>query len=662
MNNRLSLEFGEAFARIPLTSSPRIVCGDALEVDWGDVLPPAECDYVLGNPPFGGSKYQSEEQRAQVKRIANVQKGTGTLDYVTAWFLKAGEYLQKGLRDSESKSGERTEAQAKGPMRIGFVATNSITQGEQVAALWPLIFDRLGLEIAFAHRTFAWKADIKGMAHVHVVIVGLALAADAPADRRLFSYPDVKGDAQESSHAAISPYLFDASGLDDPHLVVRNTRTALNGLPAMIIGSKPIDGGHYIFTDEQRETFLESEPGAALFLRPYIGSREFIQGGRRHILALHQAPPQVLSALPLVRERVASVRTYRAGRSSKPTQALAETPKLYHVDVLPEGPFLVVPKVSSERRHYVPIGWLEPPTIPSDLVFVLQDVTKPLFALLTSSMHMAWLRQIGGRLKSDYRYSIGLVYNTFPPPPAEPETLELLSPLADAVLEARADHPGATLADSTTRTSCRPAFADPTGRSTAPSTVCTGGAVSTPSATALNTCSASTNGCTPPSPPRLRQRRNAGAGQDGRREPDAPAESSTGRERGKPRSHRELPLQLRRRCRARCGVPAVDLSSPDKQARQADKGRDCHCGAKEGLVVRQQVRARSQSTRHDEKCQYLAGSGHEAPLSEGLLLHGMHMGLLLLRHRDDPVGGALLNLFVLPERPGRRQGSRVFLV
>ncbi len=447
MNNRLSLEFGEAFARIPLTSSPRIVCADALEIDWAEVLPPQECDFVLGNPPFGGAKYQSDEQRAQVRRIAGLGKSGGTLDYVTAWFLRAGEYLREGLLTPESRLGRRAKASAPKLMTIGFVATNSITQGEQVAQLWPQIFDRLGLEIAFAHRTFAWQSDIRGMAHVHVVIIGLTLATGTPADRRLFSYPDLKGDAQESRHAAISPYLFDAGGLANPHIVVRETTRPLHNLPRMIIGSKPIDGGHYIFKAEAREAFLEQEPGAEPFLRPYIGSREYLQGGGRFILALHDAPPEVLNDLPRVRERIASVRAYRASRKSKPTQALALTPKLYHVNVLPTEPFLVVPKVSSERREYVPIGWLDPPTVPSDLVFVLQGATKPLFALLTSAMHMAWLRQVGGRLKSDYRYSIGLVYNTFPPPPAEPEALERLAPLADAVLKARANHTGATLAE-----------------------------------------------------------------------------------------------------------------------------------------------------------------------------------------------------------------------
>ena len=447
MNNRLSLEFGQAFARIPLTSSPRIVCADALEIDWAEVLPPQECDFVLGNPPFGGAKYQSDEQRMQVRRIAGLGKSGGTLDYVTAWFLRAGEYLRKGLRTPESGPDQGVRMPTPKPMRIGFVATNSITQGEQVAQLWPLIFDRLGLEIAFAHRTFAWQSDIRGMAHVHVVIIGLTLAADTPVDRRLFSYPELKGDAEESRHAAISPYLFDAGGLANPHIVVRETSRALNGWPQLVSGSQPIDDGNYIFDDAQRANFLEEEPAAERFLRPYVGSREYIQRRQRWILALQTAEPSALATMPSVVRRMRAVRAFRAKSKRKSTLAIAKYPHSYNVEVLPAEPFLVVPKVSSERREYVPIGWLEPPTVPSDLVFVLQDATKPLFALLTSAMHMAWLRLVGGRLKSDYRYSIGTVYNTFPPPPADSKTLERLIPLADAVLEARANHPTATLAE-----------------------------------------------------------------------------------------------------------------------------------------------------------------------------------------------------------------------
>lgn len=428
MNNRLSLEFGQTFARIPLKKSPHIINGDALEVDWSAILPPEECSYVLGNPPFIGAKYQTAEQREQVRRIAALGKSGGTLDYVCAWFIKAGEYLQ----GSKAK--------------IGFVATNSITQGEQVAQLWPILFERCKVEITFAHRTFAWGSDARGKAHVHVVIIGLSGRENAPKERQLFTYDSVKGEPHVSLHKAVSPYLFDAGGLADPHIVVRETSKPINGLPKLIIGSKPIDGGNYIFTEEEKAALLEAEPEAEPFLRPYIGSQEFINGGGRWILALQDASPTVVANLPLVKDRIAKVREFRTNSKSEPTQALAASPTLYHVNIIPTAPFLVVPEVSSERREYIPIGWLEPPIIPSNLVRIIENANQFLFALLTSAMHMSWLRHISGRLKSDYRYSIGLVYNTFPMPPVDAESLLKLEPLAQAVLDARAAHPDATLA------------------------------------------------------------------------------------------------------------------------------------------------------------------------------------------------------------------------
>ena len=428
MNNRLSLEFGQTYVRIPLEKSPHIVHGDALETDWSGLLPPDECSFVLGNPPFVGAKFQTVEQRAQVRGIAALGRSGGTLDYVCAWFIKAGEYVNGG------------------DARIGFVATNSITQGEQVAQLWPILFGRCGMEIAFAHRTFAWGSDARGKAHVHVVILGIDRRGTARAEKRLFSYPDINGEPEETRHAALSPYLFDAGGLSDPHLVVREESVPINRMGKLLSGSQPIDNGEYIFNAESRDELLEAEPDAGAFLRPYVGAREYLQGGERWILALQGASPTTLRSLPCVRERMAAVRKFRAQSKRKSTLAIADYPTRYNVEVIPTASFMVVPKVSSERREYVPTGWLEPPTIPSDLVFVLQDATLADFALLTSAMHMAWLRHIGGRLKSDYRYSIGLVYNNFPLPPKDSD-LSLLEPLAQAVLDGRACHSGATLAD-----------------------------------------------------------------------------------------------------------------------------------------------------------------------------------------------------------------------
>ena len=428
MNNRLSLEFGQTFVRIPLEKSPHIVRGDALETDWSGLLPPGDCAFVFGNPPFVGAKYQTPDQRAQVRGIAALGKGGGTLDYVAAWFIRAGEYV----------SGSDA--------RIGFVATNSITQGEQVAQLWPVLFGRCKLEVAFAHRTFAWGSDARGKAHVHVVILGLDRRKAVRAEKRLFSYPELNGDPEESRHAALSPYLFDAGGLSDPHLVVREESTPINGMVQLLTGSQPIDDGQYIFDAAEHGAFLDAEPEAAPWLRPFIGAREYLHGGERWILALHDAPPEVLARMPRVRERIAAVRASRKRSKRKSTLKLADTPTLWQVNILPTAPFLVIPEVSSERREYAPIGWLEPPVIPSNKLRLLADATLTDFALLTSAMHMAWMRYIGGRLESRYQYSVGVTYNTFPMPP-KGANLSRLEPLAQAILDARAAHPGATLAE-----------------------------------------------------------------------------------------------------------------------------------------------------------------------------------------------------------------------
>ncbi len=428
MNNRLSLEFGETYARIPLKISPNIRHVDALEINWASVLSPERCDYVFGNPPFVGSKFQTIDQRSQIRRIAKLDRRGGNLDYVTAWFIKTGEYVQN------------TSA------RIGFVATNSITQGNQVAQLWPLLFDRLKLEISFAHRTFAWGSDARGKAHVHVVIIGLDRREAARPEKHLFSYPDINGEPEETRHNALSPYLFDAAGLSNPYLAVCEESRPINGMIPLRYGSQPIDGGHYIFTAEERIQFLAEEPDAEPLLRPFVGAREYLQGGDRWILALHDTKPNILAGLPRVRKCIADVREFRLKSKREATRELAQFPTEFAFTTIPIAPFLLIPEVSSERREYVPIGWLEPPVIPSNLVRVLENATLSDFALLTSAMHMAWLRHVGGRLESRYRYSIGLVYNTFPTPPQDTD-MSRLEPLAQAVLDARVAHSDTILAN-----------------------------------------------------------------------------------------------------------------------------------------------------------------------------------------------------------------------
>ena len=428
MNNRLSLEFGQTFVRIPLEKSPHIVHGDALEADWSELLPPGDCSFVLGNPPFVGAKYQTADQRAQVRGIAALGKSGGTLDYVAAWFIKAGEYV-KGSH-----------------ARIGFVATNSITQGEQVAQLWPVLFGRCKVEIAFAHRTFAWGSDARGKAHVHVVILGLDRREAARPEKRLFSYPDINGDPEESSHAALSPYLFDAGGLSDPRLVVREESAPINGLRRLRTGVQMIDNGILTFKQDDYENFVAKEPGSHSLFRKYIGGDEYINGFHRWILYLAHSSPSHLRHLPEVRDRIRRVREYRASSRRPSTVAMAAYPTQVGVDERLSEPFLVLPNTSSERREYVPIGWLTPDVIANQKLRILPEATLVDFALLTSAMHMAWMRAVTGRMKSDYMYSVGVVYNTFPMPP-EGADLSKLGPLAQGVLDARVAHPNATLAD-----------------------------------------------------------------------------------------------------------------------------------------------------------------------------------------------------------------------
>ena len=427
MNLELSAAFGQYYPRIPLKKAPTIVHGDALELDWTTILPPERCAYVLGNPPFIGQSYQSKAQREQMRKLTNPNGKTASpLDYVGAWFLKAGAYAQ-------------------GATRIAFVSTNSITQGENVGLLWPTLFEKYGLEITFAHRTFAWGSDAKGKAHVHVVIVGMERREHARSQRPLYSYAHVNGEPMETIHRAISPYLFDASGLANPRLTLMDTPNPISPRPSMMRGSQPTDGGNFIFRDKEINDFITIEPMAEKFMRPYIGAEEFLQGKRRAILYLENADPSDLRKMPQVRARIQKVRDFRSASKKPATQRLADFPTLFDGRVIPKGTFLVLPEVSSERREYVPIAWMSAPTIPSNLVRVVENATLTDFAILTSTMHMSWLRHIGGRLKSDYRYSIGLVYNTFPLPPTA--NLSKLEPLAQAILDARAAHPSATLAD-----------------------------------------------------------------------------------------------------------------------------------------------------------------------------------------------------------------------
>ncbi|MFM8444939.1 MAG: class I SAM-dependent DNA methyltransferase, partial [Methylococcus sp.] len=391
MNLLISEEFGNYFARLPLRKSATIVHGNALRLDWREVVPPEELDYILGNPPFVGAKYMNDEQRADIAAVFMGAKGAGLLDYVSAWYRKAAEYMA-----------------ANPAIVTAFVSTNSITQGEQVGALWPDLLRR-GVRIHFAHRTFQWTSEARGKAAVHCVIIGFALRDRA--DKWLFDYEDVRGEAQAVKATNINPYLVDA-----PDLIIARRSKPLCGVPEIGIGNKPIDGGHYLFTTEERDRFIAEEPESAAWFRRWLGSDEFINGWERWCLWLGDCPPDVLRRMPLALQRVDAVRRFRGESKSAPTRKLAEIPTRFHVENIPDSPYLVIPEVSSERRRYVPLGYLAPETLASNKLRIFPQASVYDFSILSSAMHMAWMRATTGRLKSDYQYSVSIVYNNFPWP------------------------------------------------------------------------------------------------------------------------------------------------------------------------------------------------------------------------------------------------------
>jgi hypothetical protein len=422
INLKVSEAFGMYFARIPLKSSANIVHGNALQIPWESVVAQERLSYILGNPPFVGSKYQQPEQRAEIAAVSGKVKSCGILDYVTGWYFLAAQYIQE------------TE------IECAFVSTNSIAQGEQVGVLWKKLAAE-NISINFAHRTFQWNSEARGKAAVHCVIIGFA--AFSRKEKRIYEYDDIRSEPHEIKAANINAYL-----VDGPSVVLENRRNPLCDAPKFGIGNKPIDGGHYLFTPEEKAAFLAIEPKAAPFFRQWIGAREFLNGIERWCLWLGDCSPAELQQMPACIERLQKVQACRLASKSKPTQKLAETPTRFHVENIPKNNYLVIPKVSSERRRFIPIGFLAPEIMSSDLVHISQSAEPYHFGILSSTMHMAWMRYTAGRLKSDYRYSIGLVYNNFPwPLNATDKQKAKVERTAQAVLAARAAFPDSTLAD-----------------------------------------------------------------------------------------------------------------------------------------------------------------------------------------------------------------------
>lgn len=423
MNMLISEEFGEYFARLPLKKSAKIVHGNALRIDWEEVVPKSELSYIIGNPPFGGTSYQSKEQKEDMKLVFHDVKGTGILDYVTGWFKKSVDYV-----------GDQH-------IKIGLVSTNSITQGEQVPILWGLLFTKYKVKIHFAHASFNWTNEAVNRAGVHVVIIGFARFDSK--NKRLFVYDDINGEPLEIKASNINPYLI--GGKDD--FVVRR-KMSICGATAIVKGNQPTDNGNFIFTTEEKKEFLREEPGAKKWFKKFIGSKELINGTHRWCLWLKDIPPQELKKLPRVMDRVNNVKEFRLNSSKLATNKKAETPTLFDEIRHTGKPYLAIPEVSSERRKYLPVGYIDKNTITSNKNYMLPNATMYEFGIICSLMHITWTNRVTGRLESRIQYSNGIVYNNYPwPKDPNEKNKKKVEEKAQAVLDARAQFPDSSLAD-----------------------------------------------------------------------------------------------------------------------------------------------------------------------------------------------------------------------
>ena len=400
---------------LPLTSYANIVEGNALRTDWQIVIANNRLSYIMGNPPFIGGMMMTKEQKADIVTLLGNTKGVGELDYVSGWYKKAMDYM-KGTS-----------------IAAAFVSTNSICQGQQAVTMWKPILEN-GIKITFAHRTFIWDSEAKVKAHVHCVIVGFSYVKKAPCV--IFDYQ------KQRTVSNINSYLMDA-----PNVFVESRSTPLAKVPSMRFGSMPRDGGGFILTDEEREELIINEPLAEKWVHPYIGAYEFINNKTRWCLWLVDANPAEIKKCPTVMKRVQRVQEFRANSVASGTRKFAATPTLFCQIAQPDTEYIVVPKVSSERRKYVPMGFLPKEVIASDLVFLIPNATLFNFGVLTSNVHMAWMRAVCGRLKSDYRYAKDIVYNNFPWPAPTDEQRKKIEQTAQAILDARALYPDCSLAD-----------------------------------------------------------------------------------------------------------------------------------------------------------------------------------------------------------------------
>ncbi|CAD5946834.1 Putative DNA methyltransferase YeeA [Planktothrix agardhii] len=423
MNVKVSNEFGQYFVRLPLKKSAKIVHGNSLKIDWESVVAKEKLNFILGNPPFVGKTYQDSQQKSDMQSVFGNVKSSGLLDYVTAWYIRASQTIQNT------------------DIRCAFVSTNSISQGEQVGILWQELYSKYKIKIHFAHRTFSWKNEAKGNAGVHCIIVGFGLQDIE--NKKIFDYADIKGEPTERTVKNINPYL--AEGND---LVILKRLNPICNVSQMIYGSKPTDGGNLLLSDEEKIVFVQKEPKAEKFIRKFLGSEEFINGIKRWCLWLVNIQPNELKSMPHVLERIEKVKQMRSESTKIPTQASAQTPSVFTEIRQPNTNYLAIPEVSSERRKYIPIGFLEPTIISSNKIQLVPSATLYLFGILTSEMHMTWMKYVCGRLESRYSYSSTIVYNNYPfPENVSDKQKQKVETAAQKVLDTRAKYPDSSLAD-----------------------------------------------------------------------------------------------------------------------------------------------------------------------------------------------------------------------
>jgi hypothetical protein len=422
MNMLVSSEFGHYFIRLPLKKSAKIVHADALETDWENVVSKNELSYILGNPPFIGSKIMKQNQRDQIIREFEKADGSGVLDYVTGWYIKAAKYIQNTK------------------IKVAFVSTNSIVQGEQTSILWGQMLNNYNIKIHFAHRTFKWNNEAKGNAAVYCVIVGFANFDCAI--KSIFEYEDIKGEAHELKAKNINPYLVDAKD------ILINKRTIpLCNVPKMSFGNMPLDGGHLLLSEKEKYEFHLEEPKADKFIKPLISAYEFLNGGKRYCLWLVDAEPNELKQMPKVLKRAELVKKFRLGSKAPSTQKFAATPTLFRDRNRPDS-FIVVPRVSSENRKLIPMGFFDNNSIVSDTCMSIPNGAIYHFGILMSTMHMAWVKSVCGRLESRYRYSKDIVYNNYPwPENPNEKQVKSIEVAAQKVLDLRLQFPNSSLSD-----------------------------------------------------------------------------------------------------------------------------------------------------------------------------------------------------------------------